>query len=651
MPQRSPSSTELTRDASTHLARKAREGNSRGIVSPSQTMPALPPYRIVNPLAPGVAEETAAFAAAVANDDALPDMLSTADTATAEAMTTLDRTLTEAGEVLSITTGPPISRALEWNLPMQRSLSTLPAPVVQDDKDVHRTPRVWSPFPCGAATADGAVSCCYATPDEAANGGLKHPPFSLETLTPPTTAAAFMEAADWLNTISCGLGKELAGAAKDIYGPTEPFSDQLLASPVFGHRHSVAPNCDNRAPIQLTTGPRWWSLFSVFAALLLYGVCCTVGLLHTASWVTVLVLWIFAVLTMTLLAFCAFTNPGIVPRRLLANVIDRGDILVVRVPAPNAQAVLQRLLKESEESGAVASRLCSNAVAGIKEGRIPLSICNDVRATIHSMARHFESENGRIVPYNPPLTATDLAVPTLEFPLTFCDTCRIAKGPRTRHCRICNVCVDEMDHHCPWTNCCIGRNNYPYFFFLLLSAHLYGVYSCVVLVERTFQYIASNPTQNFHEVMMAAYYIPLLVVLFIFSSGFFFTPLLVTHIYMTAKGITTSEMLKKKWELSNHFGGLNPWAHGSWYKNAMSRLLGPWPAPSSNPICWIDSRNYSGVVVASAIEDLKVDWLLGLPAEERQRVEQLQAEELAKGLSLRREQEQQLIRHFFSPSW
>ncbi|KAJ8114587.1 hypothetical protein OPT61_g3568 [Boeremia exigua] len=67
----------------------------------------------------------------------------------------------------------------------------------------------------------------------------------------------------------------------------------------------------------------------------------------------------------------------------------------------------------------------------------------------------------------------------LYHPGNTCSTCHLLKPARSKHCSICKTCVSRMDHHCIWVNNCLGRGNYKYFLFLLLSTGLliaYGAY-------------------------------------------------------------------------------------------------------------------------------------------------------------------------------
>ncbi|KAF2729537.1 palmitoyltransferase swf1, partial [Polyplosphaeria fusca] len=60
-----------------------------------------------------------------------------------------------------------------------------------------------------------------------------------------------------------------------------------------------------------------------------------------------------------------------------------------------------------------------------------------------------------------------------------CATCDLLKPPRSKHCSICKTCVARADHHCIWVNNCLGRGNYRWFLYLLLSTAImlaYGAY-------------------------------------------------------------------------------------------------------------------------------------------------------------------------------
>ncbi|KAF2654845.1 palmitoyltransferase swf1 [Lophiostoma macrostomum CBS 122681] len=74
----------------------------------------------------------------------------------------------------------------------------------------------------------------------------------------------------------------------------------------------------------------------------------------------------------------------------------------------------------------------------------------------------------------------------LYYPGIICETCKLLKPARSKHCSICKTCVARMDHHCVWVNNCLGRGNYRWFLALLLSSTLliaYGAYLAYMVIS------------------------------------------------------------------------------------------------------------------------------------------------------------------------
>ena len=53
--------------------------------------------------------------------------------------------------------------------------------------------------------------------------------------------------------------------------------------------------------------------------------------------------------------------------------------------------------------------------------------------------------------------------------MKYCETCLIFRPAKSAHGNICNNCVSEFDHHCIWLGTCVGKNNYPSFFYFVIS--------------------------------------------------------------------------------------------------------------------------------------------------------------------------------------
>jgi hypothetical protein len=71
-----------------------------------------------------------------------------------------------------------------------------------------------------------------------------------------------------------------------------------------------------------------------------------------------------------------------------------------------------------------------------------------------------------------------------KFKTKMCITCMIIRPLGTSHCRICNNCVERYDHHCPWVGNCIGKNNYRYFYYFLISFNCLSIISIALSIQR-----------------------------------------------------------------------------------------------------------------------------------------------------------------------
>ncbi|KAK0120209.1 palmitoyltransferase swf1 [Cadophora gregata] len=56
---------------------------------------------------------------------------------------------------------------------------------------------------------------------------------------------------------------------------------------------------------------------------------------------------------------------------------------------------------------------------------------------------------------------------TIFHPGQTCNTCKLLKPARSKHCSICKRCISKLDHHCIFINNCVGYNNQNYFLLLL----------------------------------------------------------------------------------------------------------------------------------------------------------------------------------------
>lgn len=162
--------------------------------------------------------------------------------------------------------------------------------------------------------------------------------------------------------------------------------------------------------------------------------------------------------------------------------------------------------------------------------------------------------------------------------LKYCETCHIYRPPRCSHCSYCNNCVDHFDHHCPWIGNCVGRRNYKWFVYFVLSTNWNLFYVagmsllCLILIAMDIDDDkAEGSMDKFFQAVKKA---PVALGLLVFCG---FTLLSVSglacyHCFLSWTAQTTHEHIKGEWDDY----GESLFHIGSGTENICNILCAPW---------------------------------------------------------------------------
>ena len=134
-----------------------------------------------------------------------------------------------------------------------------------------------------------------------------------------------------------------------------------------------------------------------------------------------------------------------------------------------------------------------------------------------------------------------------------CEICAAHVLAGTKHCGKCNRCTQGFDHHCQYLNNCIGKDNYPYFFKLIIwvfwlclthnVTNAFVVYD--IVTEKS--HIKQNHLQVYNIELSSQFYAILIAIMVLNSMALIFLiHLIAFHIELKHKGLTTFEYLRLK---------------------------------------------------------------------------------------------------------
>lgn len=216
------------------------------------------------------------------------------------------------------------------------------------------------------------------------------------------------------------------------------------------------------------------------------------------------------------------------------------------------------------------------------------------KAEAQDIERQMEAQNGGAnggangSAYRPPPRTKEVMVKNISIKLKYCFTCKIFRPPRASHCSICDNCVERFDHHCPWVGNCVGKRNYRYFYFFLLTLALHCVFIFACSITHLVLLTKDDKKPNGAPFIQAIQQSPtsLIVCIICFFSVWSILGLAGFHTFLTTSNLTTNEDIKGAYSNKRTNSNFNPFSAGNGILNCNEVLCGP-----LNPSL-IDARGY-----------------------------------------------------------
>lgn len=192
-----------------------------------------------------------------------------------------------------------------------------------------------------------------------------------------------------------------------------------------------------------------------------------------------------------------------------------------------------------------------------------------------------------IIPKQPPTAVPadtrDVQVaPDLIYSLRWCSTCNLYRPPRASHCNTCNNCVLDYDHHCPWVGNCVGKRNYRYFYFFVISVLVLLAQASVVIFSELYllgeKYVRDTGSGTLsegilHEALTPSGVVSVLLLVFCTLMCLSLLSLGCYHSFLICAAQTTHEHQRGFYE-SRDAG--SPWDRGGCGENCGAALCAPW---------------------------------------------------------------------------